>query len=190
LGSADLSVDRAAPVDGIDSGRLKELFSAESGFVARVLRSFGVPKRDVDDAAQQVFIVLARKLAAVAPGLERGFLYRTAVNIAAHVRRDVARRREELGSIPDLPLVQTSLEDLVDERRARELLARRLEAMDRGAREVFLLHDVGRKTQSQIAAQLALPPGTVASRLRRARAALRIEVERLKRFGYGQTFER
>lgn len=179
MGSPDPSVERSSPIGDIDSGRLKQLFSAESGFVARVLRSFGVPKRDLDDAAQQVFIVLARKLALVVPGLERGFLYRTAVNIAAHARRDVARRREELGPVPDLPTEQTSLEDLVDERRARELLARRFAQLDSGAQEVFLRHDIGRQTQGEIAAQLALPPGTVASRLRRARAALRVEIRRL-----------
>lgn len=185
MGSAGLSADRAASVDGIDSGRLKELLSAESGFVARILRSFGVPKRDVDDASQRVFIVLARKLALVRPGLERGFLYRTAVNIAAHVRRDVARRREELGPVPERPIEQASLEELVDERRAREFLAQRFAKLDRGAREVYLLHDVGHQTQNQIATGLALPPGTVASRLRRARAALKVEVERLKLLGYG-----
>ncbi len=95
------------------------------------------------------------------------------------------RAGARLGPVPERPIEQASLDELVDERRAREFLAQRFAQLDRGAREVYLLHDVGHQTQNQIATRLALPPGTVASRLRRARAALHVEVERLKLLGYG-----
>jgi RNA polymerase sigma-70 factor (ECF subfamily) len=162
-----------------DVHRLKELFAVDLGFVERLLRSFGVPEREVDDAAQEVFIVLSRKLAAVLPGLERGFMFRTAVHIAAHVRRKGARRRESLGIVPDYALDQPSPEELLDERRSGRVLARGLARLDSAALEVFVRHELQNQTQQQIATALALPPGTVASRLRRARRHLRTEFKRL-----------
>jgi RNA polymerase sigma-70 factor (ECF subfamily) len=142
------------------------------------LRSYRVPERDVDDAVQQVFIVFSRKLAGVTPGRERGFLYLTALNVAAHQRRARVRRRESLGYVPEKMVEDALTEDLIDGRRVSARLMARLERMDAGAREVFVLHDVGHKTMKEIATALSLPRGTVASRLRRARAALKSEYAR------------
>jgi RNA polymerase sigma-70 factor (ECF subfamily) len=141
--------------------RFTDLFVVEYPFVARVLRSYGVPERDLDDAIQQVFIVCSRKLEQVTPGRERGFLYLTSLNVAAHVRRTRARRREALGYIlPEKVAEHALTEEVIDERRASARLMDKLAGLDAGAREAFVLHEVGHRTMDQIATYLALPRGS------------------------------
>src|SRR5690606_34869478 len=62
--------------------------------VWRTLRGLGVAHAQVDDAAQQVFLVALRRLASIELGSERAFLLGTAVGIASNARRGVARSRE------------------------------------------------------------------------------------------------
>src|SRR5258708_23190623 len=66
-------------------------------FIWRALRRLGVVEADLADAAQQVFLVMARKLDLVREGSERGFLFQTAVRVASDSRRSRTRRRE----VPD-----------------------------------------------------------------------------------------
>ena len=174
----------------VERRRVEKVFASDFGFVSRVLRSYRVPERDLDDAVQQVFIVFARKAAQVTPGRERGFLYLTALHVAAHVRRSRARRREALGYVLPEKVEEHALsEEVIDERRASARLRDRLARLDAGAREVFVLHDVGHLTMDQIATSLSMPAGTVASRLRRARAALRSEVKRLQQLGIASSVD-
>lgn len=169
---------------GCDARRLEELFELEHRFVEKLLRRFGVPERDIDDATQQVFIVVAEKLGTLVPGVEKGFIFRTAMHVASHVRRKSARRREELREVPEEVIAETpSPEGMLAERRAQRVLALALSRLDSGAREVFVRHDLGNQTQLEIATTLALPPGTVASRLRRARRSILSEVRRGRLYG-------
>ncbi|MDX2091773.1 MAG: sigma-70 family RNA polymerase sigma factor [Kofleriaceae bacterium] len=60
--------------------------------------------------------------------------------------------------------------EVADRQRARAVLDRILDAMDDDLRAVFVLYELEELTMSEIANTLELTPGTVASRLRRARA--------------------
>ena len=62
-----------------------------------------------------------------------------------------------------------SAENLLDERRARELLDRVLDSMEEKLREVFVLFELEEIEIPAIAEILEIPVGTVGSRLRRAR---------------------
>jgi RNA polymerase sigma-70 factor (ECF subfamily) len=53
-----------------------------------------VPSDDVDDCAQQVFWVAARKLDDIEGDSERAFLFGTAMRVASDARRSRTRRRE------------------------------------------------------------------------------------------------
>jgi RNA polymerase sigma-70 factor (ECF subfamily) len=103
---------------------------------------------------------------------------------AAHVRRSLARRREvmEQRGLDRSELVATP-EQLAQRRRARELLDEILDAMAFDLRTVFVLYEVEELTMAEIAEALDLPPGTVASRLRRARADFQRRVARLQSRG-------
>jgi RNA polymerase sigma-70 factor (ECF subfamily) len=156
--------------------RLEALFALEFDFVEKTLGKYGVPPADIDDAVQQVFIVLGRKLVVVRPGSERGFLYRTAVHVAAHARRGLARKRELFGELPEMAVDEAGADELIDSRRARDRIERALAKLPSKLQVILTLHDIEQKTMLEIATALGVPSGTVASRLRRGRARLEREL--------------
>lgn len=150
--------------------RVTELVQAEFAFVWRVLRRLGLPRADADDAAQRVFIVLSARAADVQPGAERAFLFRTAVNVAYKVRRSRGRRPAPVSGDSDASAHPgLDPEQALLQREACAQLDELLEQMPTDLRVVFVSYEVEQMTMAEIAQALELAPGTVASRLRRAR---------------------
>jgi RNA polymerase sigma-70 factor (ECF subfamily) len=126
--------------------------------------------------------VVARRLEEIEEGRERAFVFSTALNVAAKLHRSRNRRREvsddELEERRDsLP----GLDELIDRRRARALLDEILESMPEDIRIVFVLYEIEELTMAEIANVLEVPPGTVASRLRRARTDFNARVARIEK---------
>lgn len=165
-----------------DPNRISALVKRELAFVWRSLRRLGLGEGEADDAAQQVFLVAARRIADIEPGRERAFLFSTAMHVAAKAHRSRERRREEQQE--ELEFAQRdsvpNVEELLDRRRARELLDAILDEMPFDMRVVFVLYEVEELTMAEIAVALELPQGTVASRLRRARADFAARVQRIE----------
>jgi len=161
--------------------RLRGLIDQYLDFVARVLRNAGVPEAQIDDDVQRTFIAVARRLDDVRPGSEKSFLLQSALRIAAHARRTVARRREvHSDEIPEIVNSLATPEQLTDQKRARQLLDHVLSQMESDLRTVFLLYEFEEMSMAEIAGVLRIPQGTVASRLRRARAEFRDRVRALE----------
>jgi RNA polymerase sigma-70 factor (ECF subfamily) len=158
-------------------GRLRGLVDGYIDFVARVLRNAGTPQADIDDEVQRTFIIAARRLDDVRAGSEKSFLLQTALNVAAHARRTVARRRE-VGAdhAPERFDIRATPEQLTDQKRVRQLLDQVLNRMADDLRTVFVLYEFEEMSMVEIAEVLGIPSGTVASRLRRARADFRARV--------------
>jgi RNA polymerase sigma-70 factor, ECF subfamily len=177
------AVSTLSPYAHADTGRLRGMVDAHWVSIGRITRTLGVPEAEIEDALQQVFIVAAQKLSAIDLGKERAFLVQVAVNVAARVRRRRAKSREELDeAIADASdSGASSAEDQLDRERALSVLGRILDAMDDDVREVFVLHEIEEMTMAEIAATLELAPGTVASRLRRAREQFEWNVARVRR---------
>jgi RNA polymerase sigma-70 factor, ECF subfamily len=162
-------------------GAVSELVRREFRFVWRLLRRLGLAESDADDAAQQVFLIAERRFGDIRPGRERSFLYTTALHVASKARRGVERRREDLGpEVEPEPDQGPSLEDLVDRRRARELLDSLLDRLPLDLRAVFVLHEIDELSTAEIAEVVGVPVGTAASRLRRARELFAERVRRLE----------
>ncbi|HEY4188516.1 MAG TPA: sigma-70 family RNA polymerase sigma factor [Polyangia bacterium] len=158
-------------------GRLRGLVDGYLDFVARVLRNAGTPQADIDDEVQRTFIIAARRLDDVRPGSEKSFLLQTALNVAAHARRTIARRREVAAdNAPDALDACATPEQLTDQKRVRLLLDRILDQMGTDLRTVFVLYEFEEMNMAEIAEALGIPSGTVASRLRRARTEFRARV--------------
>ena len=161
--------------------RLRGIVENHIDFVARVLRNAGSPSAEIDDDVQRTFIIAARKLQDVRPGAEKSFILRVALNVAAHARRTLARRREVTAE-PTLEMADAaaSPEQIADRKQARQMLDRILQAMHADLRTVFVLFEIEEMSMIEIAAALGIPQGTVASRLRRARAEFRARTDALR----------
>lgn len=179
--AAEPSDPVAAPVVNREE-RLAALLSGWFRMVWRALRRFGVPASAADDAAQEVFIIAAKKLEQIEPGRERQFLYGVALRVAANVRRSNAARPEapwaedldrEPGSTPNP-------EALLDRKQARKRFDAILEAMPEDLRTAFVLFELEGCSGPEVAELLQIPLGTAASRLRRAREAFQAGVAELR----------
>ena len=121
--------------------------------------------QDAEDAFQATFLVLAEKARAVAPREAVGrWLHGVARRAALLARRSIARRRERMGEVPELPANRTvELRAMLDEELAR---------LPDAYRAVIVLCDLEGRTRREAAAVLGWPEGTVAGRLVRARGLL------------------
>lgn len=135
----------------------------------RTLRRLGVERAQLDDAVQDVFVVVHRRLAEFDGRSLRGWLYAIAVRVASDYRRAVAHRRT-------VPLPETLVDPAPDPARARELddavrlLHELLGELDESKRTVFVLGELEELSVPEIAEALGENQNTVASRLRAARA--------------------
>jgi len=177
----------ARPVEGAQIAaagpdtRARALVTEYFDFVWRLLRRLGVPERDVDDAAQQVFIVGAQRLTDIPIGSERTFLYGTALRTAATLRRNQRRRDRFIeASAVETEADERTPEDALERRRALRFLDTVLQRLGDDEREVFVLCEIEELNAPQVAAIVGIPVGTVASRLRRGRRAFAEQLERLK----------
>lgn len=160
--------------------RSRYLVTEYVDYVARVLRLLGIPPMDIDDGIQKTFIIAWGRLERIRPGYERGFLFKVAVGVASHARRSWARRSKWIVTPPDDPLETiVTPEQLTDEPRMQEVLVAILERMPLELRSVFILHEFEGMTMAEIAKALDVPPGTVATRLRRARVLFRARLSAL-----------
>jgi RNA polymerase sigma-70 factor (ECF subfamily) len=163
----------AAPVTTVGGGnesRLRQVVSEHFEVLWRFLRRLGIPEGDTDDAVQEVVLVLARKLDHVQVGCERSFVLSTAVRVASGFRRASRRRREvDDGELAELASPDLNPEALAEKQRLRRALQGVLNELPLELRAVFVLYELEELTMAEIAATLELPPGTVASRLRRSR---------------------
>jgi RNA polymerase sigma-70 factor (ECF subfamily) len=178
------AMTRAPPTARDARARLERAARDDFQFIWRCLRRFGVqPEHQVDDAAQRVFEIAAARIATIEPGRERAFLFKTALHVAQEFRRRHARPRE----LSDQDRIEAEIdgngdpEGLLEERRWRGVLDLLLDALPIELRSVFVLYELEGMVMLEIAKLFELPPGTVASRLRRARALFHEEARRLRR---------
>jgi RNA polymerase sigma-70 factor (ECF subfamily) len=157
---------------------LRALVDAHFDFIWRLLRRMGLSNADADDAAQHVFITATEKFDVITPGSERTFLYGVALRVLANARRKQVRRREEALASAVLPIDSAALPDgLLEATRTRAELDALLAELPDELRRVLVLTAIEDLTMNEIATLESIPSGTVASRLRRARALLRERLE-------------
>jgi RNA polymerase sigma-70 factor (ECF subfamily) len=162
--------------------RFRALVDAHFAFIWRYLRGLGVLEAHADDASQHVFLVVLQKLDAIAPGSERSFLIGTALGVAANARRAQSRQRDML---IDAPIFEhrderPDPEEQAQSKEAVTLLDQFLSSLSDDLRDVFILFELEGMTMAEIAESTGTAPGTVASRLRRAREEFQAAAKRLQ----------
>jgi RNA polymerase sigma-70 factor, ECF subfamily len=134
----------------------------------RTLRRLGVRDAQLDDAAQDVFIVVYRKLAEFDGRSLRGWLYAIALRVASDYRRDAARRSSlALGDlVADAALGPARI---TERNESIALLHTLLDQLDVAKRTVFVLGELEQLSAPEIAEALGVNLNTVYARLRAAR---------------------
>lgn len=163
--------------------RLHRLAVEHYDFVWRSLRRLGVTPPETDDATQQVFLILSRKLSSVREGEERSYIFGIVLRVAANMRRDRASARRREVSEADAPEPSShgpTAEVSLNRQEARAVLDDILAGMSEERRVVFVLFELEELSKPEIAELLGVPVGTVASRLRRAREDFDAAVARLR----------
>ncbi len=158
------------PEPNTDPTRLRELFHAQYASVWRLLRRFGVHPSRLDDAAQEVFWVAARRLSSIEVGKERSFLYGVSLRVASnHARRQKVALPVSEHEVDALCDPQPTPETRLEHRQAREVLYAVLDRLPAELRTVFVLFELEGLPVRDIAELEDIPLGTASSRLRRAR---------------------
>lgn len=147
----------------------------------RFARRLGIREADVDDVLQEVIVIFAQRLPAVGRAKQKSFLFGTTFRVASEHRRKSWNTREvpQQDDDPEPVSEAPGADELLDDARARMELARVLDGLPIDVRAVFVLYEIEEHTMSEIAELLDIPPGTVASRLRRGRAHFEAEVARI-----------
>jgi RNA polymerase sigma factor (sigma-70 family) len=126
---------------------------------------------DADDAFQAVFVVLARRAAAVSPREKLAdFLFGVAYRTALKAKARLARRRTREKQVDAMPEVAVSPPDTWAD--LQPVIDAELAALPEHLRLPVLLCDLEGRTQREAAAHLKLPPATLATRLATARRKL------------------
>jgi len=178
LPSVKSKVSAARPASAPETIDFDEIFREHGAFVWRVLRGLGTPADQLEDAVQDVFLVVHRKLAQFeARSSVKTWLFSIARNVAANAHRRRKRKPEEPLALEP---VSSSLDPAasVEAARASLFMARFLEQLDDDKRAVFVLGVIEGISAPELAQMLAIPVNTVYSRQRAARQAFREALER------------
>ncbi len=151
----------------------REVFREYLPFVWRTLRMQNVAARDLEDVAQEVFVVIFRKLPEYEErGHLRAWIYRICLHAASTYRRRAQVRREVLvHEIPEPP-PSTLLGLDIERFHASEQLMTLLSKLDEEKRTAFALHVIEQIPIAEVAELVGCPPGTVYSRLAAAKKQL------------------
>lgn len=179
----------AVPVDedaerGADEAprSFEQVYAAGFAFVWRCLRSLGVADAALDDAAQDVFLVVHRQLAGFrGHSAIKTWLYGIVRNVASNHRRSVKRKAvpEDLAEVD--PIVAAPAPgplELLQEVEAAAFVRTFLAGTREKQRDVFVLAVLEDLSVPEVARALGIPLNTAYTRLRRVRADFRRALSR------------
>jgi RNA polymerase sigma-70 factor, ECF subfamily len=167
-----------------DAKAFQEIYDMYAGRIRAFMRKRGVDPTIADELAQETFAAVWRKAASYDParGDEAGWVYTIARNLYIdQVRRqrvwqDYAQRTQ---SDPDEPECESAFDTLSAAERAGRVNAA-VASLPLEQAEVIRLAFVEGLAHGDIATRLALPIGTVKSRIRLAYGRLRDRLEDLQ----------
>jgi RNA polymerase sigma-70 factor (ECF subfamily) len=164
--------------------RFAQVYDEHLDFVWRTMRRLGIAESGMEDAVQDVFVVVHRKLATFeARSSMKTWLFGIADGVARNHRRTARRKRtdgtarSELGP-DDLPDSKQSPFQRTADREGLGLVQSFLDSLDDDKRAVFILAELEQMPAPAIAEAVGTNVNTVYSRLRAARALLEAAVER------------
>ena len=176
---------------GPSLAEFEAIYRSQFSFVWRSLARFGIAEDEREDVAQEVFVVLHRRMADWRDrSAVRSWLYGITRRVAADHRRRrqrAAQREADFGLAAIAPPAGDADEQLA-RTRAKRALAAAIDQLDEDRREVFVLIEVESMSAPEVARALGLKLNTVYSRLRLARrdivsASTAIQAQRVRAEG-------
>jgi RNA polymerase sigma-70 factor (ECF subfamily) len=161
------SAMQAAVKASSDQHAFRRIFDEHYAFVWRSVLHLGVSQAAADDAAQEVFLVVHRRLGSYDTSQPlRAWLWGIARHVAANQRRTAMRDARRLTTLAaDRSEISDDAERLRELAFVREIVLE----MDEPLRDVLVLSDIEGLTAVEIASALEVNVNTIYSRLRIAR---------------------
>lgn len=164
---------RASTPDEFDA-----IYRAHVDFVWRSLRRLGVRDSALDDATQEVFLVVHRRFHEFRPGSSiKAWLFAIAQRAASDQRRWVRRKGNLLPLHDELPAHAQSPLDHAITQQASDLVLEFLQQLDEPRRVAFILSDLEQMTAPEIGSALNVNTNTIYYRIASARKAFAAFVE-------------
>lgn len=157
--------------EGVAAPRLDfaSVYEEHFAFVWRSLRRLGVASAQLDDASQDVFLVIYRRLDDFeGRSSVKTWIFGIVLKIVRTYKRTAARKPTEPLE-GDIAALASPAEELTDAARAARLMHSLLDELDDAPRAVFVLSELEEMTAPEISAALGVNLNTVYSRLRAAR---------------------
>jgi len=163
---------------------LSAVHAEHADFVWITLQRFGVARPDLEDAFQDVFIVIQRRIASFDWACPlTTWIFAVCRRVASTYRRRADRDRGRHEPLADeLTDPGSSPEELVADHQAQARLDRMLDGMDLDRRAVFVMFEIEEMPCAEIAAMVGVPLGTVYSRLHAARKEIAKLLEKEQAF--------
>ncbi len=157
--------------DPFQRPEFERVFTEEAAYVGRTLRYLGVHDAHVEDLAQEVFLVVHRRLSEFDGGSLRAWVRQICVHTASNYRRSIRRRPEDAVAEPDSAIPAPQHEE-AESAQVRGRLLHALDALPDDQRAVFVLFEIEGLTMSETAVAAGCPLQTAYSRLYSARSKL------------------
>jgi RNA polymerase sigma-70 factor (ECF subfamily) len=162
-----------------DGAGFEAIYAEHFAFVWRCLRGLGVEEAQLDDAAQDVFVIVYRKLPEFrGESSARTWLYGIVRNVAANQRRSVSRRGPQDELPIDLAARGAGPEERAQDQQAAAFVARFLEGVGDKKRELFVLAVLEQMSIPEVAEALGIPLNTAYTRLRSVRGDFQLALQR------------
>ena len=161
----------------VRDAKFREIYETWFDHILKWLYAFGVPASETEDLAQEIFLVVRRKLARFDGNNLAGWLYRiTQLTVRDHRRRSwfknlVVRRREI--DLTEVSHGGESPERRYEQRENRRIFQELMDKMSEKRRTTFVLFEVEGYSGQEIAEMHDVPLGTVWTRLHHARKDFR-----------------
>jgi RNA polymerase sigma-70 factor (ECF subfamily) len=147
-----------------------ETYETYFAFVWRTLRALGVPTAALDDAAQDVFVVVQRRLGEFEHRSSlKTWLFGIAYRVAGNARRS-ARRHEALALPSEISSSHPGPHELTERAEAAAFVERFLDGVDEAQRAAFTACVLEEMSVPDAAEALGVNVNTLYSRLRAVRA--------------------
>jgi|JI10StandDraft_1071094.scaffolds.fasta_scaffold433761_2 RNA polymerase sigma-70 factor (ECF subfamily) len=166
------------------SMNLADIYAEHFDFVWRSVRRLGVPESSVDDAVQDVFVVVHRRLDEFEGRSSlKTWLFAIVRRVVRDHRPSPRRALADPGTLEALPDTASGPLECAAQAEAVRQLYRLLDELDADKREVFVLVDLEQMTAPEAAEAVGANVNTVYARLRAARRDLDAAMTRLRAQG-------